>query len=74
MKLNRLSIKLKDVVFMFQKELGEKIISKFPSKKYGRISILTNFKFKVLKKFLISSNCFIPKPKVDSMIIHFSSR
>ena len=70
-KLNSLSIKLKDVVFMFQKELGEKIISKFPSKKYSRISILTNFKFLVLRKFLISSNCFIPKPKVDSMVIHF---
>ena len=62
---------MKDVVFMFQKELGEKIISKFPSKKYSRISILTNFKFSVLKKFLISSNCFTPKPKVDSMVIHF---
>ena len=44
-KINWSSIKLKDVVFIFQKELGEKIISKFPSKKYSRISILTNFKF-----------------------------
>ena len=31
-----------DLVFMFQKELGEKIISKFPSSNYGRISILSN--------------------------------
>tara|TARA_E500000178_G_C16835540_1_gene668144 strand:- start:549 stop:950 length:402 start_codon:yes stop_codon:yes gene_type:complete len=59
------------MVFMFQKELGEKIISKFPSKKYSRLSIFTNLKFKVLEKFLVSSNCFIPKPKVDSMVIHF---
>ena len=70
-KLNILSFNLKDLVFMFQKELGEKIISKFPSKKYGRLSILTNFKFKNYKKFLVSSNCFTPKPKVDSMVIHF---
>ncbi len=70
-KLDRLSIKLNDMVFMFQKELGEKIISKFPSKKYSRLSIFTNLKFKVLEKFLVSSNCFIPKPKVDSMVIHF---
>ena len=70
-KLNILSFNLKDLVFMFQKELGEKIISKFPSKKYSRLSILTNFKFKICKKFLVSSNCFIPKPKVDSMVIHF---
>ncbi len=70
-KLNILSFNLKDLVFMFQKELGEKIVSKFPSKKYSRLSILTNFKFKICKKFLVSSNCFIPKPKVDSMVIHF---
>ena len=56
---------------MFQKELAEKIIGKFPSKNYGRLSIISNFRLKILKKFLISSNCFFPKPKINSMIIHF---
>ena len=56
---------------MFQKELGEKIISKFPSSNYGRLSILTNYKLNIIKKFIISPNCFFPKPKVNSMIIHF---
>jgi len=60
-----------DVIFMFQKELGEKIIGRFPSKKYGRISILTNFKLDIIKSFLVSPNCFFPKPKVNSMVIHF---
>ena len=59
---------------MFQKELGEKIISKFPSKKYGRISILTNLKLEEKKNFLISPNCFFPKPKIYSMIIHFKPK
>ena len=54
-----------DVIFMFQKELGEKIISKFPSPNYGRLSILTYLRLKVLKKFLVSENCFSPKPKGD---------
>ena len=56
---------------MFQKELGEKIICKFPSKNYGRLSILTNLRLKVLKKFYVSANCFFPKPNVTSMVIHF---
>ncbi len=60
-----------DVIFMFQKELGEKIISKFPSPNYGRLSILTYFRLKVLKKFLVSENCFSPKPRVISMVVHF---
>ena len=56
---------------MFQRELGEKIICKYPSKKYGRISILTDYRLDILNKFHISPNCFFPKPKVNSMIIHF---
>ena len=63
--------KFNNLIFMFQKELGEKIIGRFPSKKYGRISILTNFKLDIIKSFLVSPNCFFPKPKVNSMVIHF---
>ena len=60
-----------NIIFMFQKELAEKIIGKFPSRNYGRLSIISNFRLKIMKKFLISSNCFFPKPKINSMIIHF---
>ena len=56
---------------MFQKELGEKIISNYPSKKYGRLSILSNLKFNISSNFLVSPNCFYPKPKINSMVIHF---
>ena len=63
-----------DIIFMFQKELGEKIIGKFPSKKYSRISILTNYKLDIIKSFLVSPNCFFPKPKVNSMVIHFKPK
>ena len=61
-----------DLVFMFQKELGEKIISKFPSSNYGRISILTNYRLKISNKFYVSPNSFFPKPKVTSMVIHLN--
>jgi 16S rRNA (adenine1518-N6/adenine1519-N6)-dimethyltransferase len=59
---------------MFQKELGEKILGKFPSANYGRISILTDYRLKILKKFLVSPNCFLPKPKVTSLVIHFKPK
>ena len=60
-----------DLVLMFQKELGKKIISTYPSSDYGRLSILSNFRLNVLNKFIVSPNCFFPKPKVTSMVIHF---
>ena len=66
--------KFTDLIFMFQKELGEKIIAKYPSPHYGRLSILTNFRLSILNKFLISPNCFFPKPKVISQLIHFQPK
>ena len=60
-----------NLIFMFQKELGEKIIGKYPTKDYGRLSILSNYRLNILKKFLVSPNCFFPKPKIISMVINF---
>ena len=63
-----------DLIFMFQKELGEKIIGLYQTPNYGRISILANSRLKVIKKFFVSPNCFRPKPKVTSMVIHFKPK
>tara|TARA_X000000950_G_scaffold286891_1_gene397215 strand:- start:668 stop:1450 length:783 start_codon:yes stop_codon:yes gene_type:complete len=71
-KLKNWEENINGVVFMFQKELGEKIISKFPSINYGRLSILANLKIIIKNKFMVSPNCFFPKPKVTSMVIHFT--
>ncbi len=64
----------KSLVLMFQKELGEKIIGKFPSSNYGRLSILTNYRLNVIDKFLVSPNSFFPKPKVNSLVIYFKPK
>ena len=63
--------KYSDLILMFQKELGEKIIAKFPSSKYGRLSILTNLMLDLNKKFIVSPNWFKPIPKVKSVVLHF---
>ena len=60
-----------NLIFMFQKELGEKILGVCPSVNYGRLSILSNYRLNFLNKFLVSKNCFFPKPKVTSMVILF---
>ena len=59
---------------MFQKELGEKILGVYPSVNYGRLSILSNYRLDSLNKFLVSKNCFFPKPKVTSMVILFKPK
>ncbi len=74
LKYKKLETKFSDLIFMFQKEVGEKIVAKFPSKHYGRLTIISNYNLKIIKKFLVSANCFFPKPKVTSMIIHFKTK
>ena len=64
----------KDLIFMFQKELGEKITGKYLTQNYGRLSIITNYRLKILNNFLVSPNCFFPRPKVTSIVIHFQPR
>ena len=63
-----------DLIFMFQKELGEKIIGLYETPDYSRISILANSRLKVIKKFFVSPNCFRPIPKITSMVIHFKPK
>ena len=69
-KFNKWPPKYKDLIFMFQKELGDKIIGKFHTSNYGRLSILSNFKLKIIEKFNVSANCFFPKPKITSLVLH----
>ena len=66
--------KFTDLIFMFQKELADKILGNYQSSNYGRLSIITNFRLKYKNKFLVSNNCFIPKPKVVSQVIHFKPK
>ena len=63
--------KYSDLIFMFQKELAERIIGRFNTSKYGRLSILRNYRLYILNKFNVSPNCFAPRPKVDSTVLHF---
>jgi 16S rRNA (adenine1518-N6/adenine1519-N6)-dimethyltransferase len=66
--------KISNIILMFQKELGHKIISKFPSRDYGRLSILTNYRLKCINKFYVSPNCFFPKPKITSIVINLKPK
>tara|TARA_Y100000992_G_scaffold292153_1_gene249363 strand:+ start:591 stop:1376 length:786 start_codon:yes stop_codon:yes gene_type:complete len=66
--------KYNNVIFMFQKEMADRIIGTYNTSKYGRLSILVNYRLNILKKFNVSSNCFFPKPKVDSSVLFFKPK
>ncbi len=59
------------LILMFQKEVADRIISKFNSSKYGRLTILANWKLDVKKIIDIKPTSFNPKPKIDSSLLIF---
>ena len=70
-KINPWPPNFERLIFMFQKEVGEKIIADYGNKNYSRLSIITKSRLKIKKYFYVSKNCFLPKPKVDSIVIEF---
>jgi len=63
-----------ELILMFQKEVADRIISKINSSSYGRLSIFLNWKMNIKKVFDISPNCFYPKPKIQSTLVHFTPK
>jgi len=72
--INKEKYEYKKLIFMFQKELADRIISNVNSKNYGRLSILANWKFDIKKLMDINPTCFFPKPKVKSSLLIFTPK
>ena len=62
------------LVLMFQKEVADRIIAESNSSKYGRLSILTNWKLNVKKIIDIKPQSFSPRPKIDSSLLLFTPK
>ncbi len=64
----------KKVIFMFQKEVADRILAKSKTKQYGRLTIITKYRLDVIKSFSVSKNCFFPIPAIDSKIVVFKPK
>jgi 16S rRNA (adenine1518-N6/adenine1519-N6)-dimethyltransferase len=60
---------IKDMIFMLQKEVVDRICAKPNNKQYGRLSIMLQIYCDVESLFIIKPGAFNPSPKVDSAII-----
>jgi len=68
-RLKNLEKKIYKLIFMFQKEVADRIIANENSKQYGRLSIISSWKLDVKKITDVDPNSFYPKPKVKSTIL-----
>ena len=72
--LNNKDFWFDNLVLMFQKEVAERIIAKYNSSNYGRLSVLANWKLEIKKILDIRPECFVPMPKVDSSLLIFKPK
>ncbi len=64
----------KKLILMFQKEVADRIISKYNESNYGRLSIISNWKLNIKKIIDIKPVSFFPKPKVNSSLLVFTPK
>ena len=62
------------LVLMFQKEVADRIIAKFNTSYYGRLSILANWKLDIKKICDIKPESFLPRPKINSSLLFFTPK
>ena len=60
---------IRDMHFMLQKEVVDRMSASPSSHDYGRLSVMLQHKFTITKCFEVPPHCFFPEPKVDSAIV-----
>lgn len=65
---------VRDMHFMLQKEVVERMVAKPGSKAYGRLSVMTQYACDAQMLFIVPPTAFVPAPKVDSAIVRLTPR
>ncbi|KTC64634.1 dimethyladenosine transferase (plasmid) [Legionella adelaidensis] len=60
---------IKDMLFMLQKEVVERLAAEPGTKDYGRLSIMVQYLCQVDYLFTVPAEAFFPPPKVESAIV-----
>jgi 16S rRNA (adenine1518-N6/adenine1519-N6)-dimethyltransferase len=65
---------IRDLHFMLQKEVVERIAAGVGSHNYGRLSVMMQLHFNITPLFTVSPQCFRPVPRVESAIIRLQPK
>ena len=61
--------RLRDAVFMLQKEVVERMVAAPDTEAYGRLSVMLQYRFAMALLFRVPPGAFTPPPKVDSAVV-----
>ena len=63
---------VRDMHFMLQKEVVERLAARPNNKHYGRLSVMAQYYCQVEYLFGVPPECFNPQPKVDSAVVRLT--
>ena len=67
--LARYSERVRDMTFMLQKEVVDRMVAKHSTPDYGRLSVMLQTRFSMHKLFNVGPGAFRPPPKVESAVV-----
>ncbi len=67
--LARYAERVRDLHFMLQLEVVERMVAKHSTPEYGRLSVMLQTRFRMEKLFRVGPGAFKPPPKVDSAVV-----
>ena len=68
-RMAALAERLRDCVFMLQKEVVERMVAAPDTPDYGRLSVMLQYRFAMSLVLRVPPGAFTPPPKVDSAIV-----
>ena len=68
-RLARHAARLRDLHFMLQLEVVERMVAKPSTPAYGRLSVMLQTRFAMTRLFKVAPGCFRPPPRVDSAFV-----
>jgi 16S rRNA (adenine1518-N6/adenine1519-N6)-dimethyltransferase len=68
-RMAALAGRLRDCVFMLQKEVVERMVAAPDTPEYGRLSVMLQYRFAMALQLRVPPGAFTPPPKVDSAVV-----
>jgi 16S rRNA (adenine1518-N6/adenine1519-N6)-dimethyltransferase len=67
--LSDFASRVRDMHFMLQREVVERMVARHSTSEYGRLSVMLQTRFRMEKLFRVAPGAFRPPPKVESAVV-----
>ena len=68
-RVAEIAARVRDCVFLLQKEVVERMVAKPATPEYGRLSVMLQYRFAMARQLRVPPGAFTPPPKVDSAVV-----